>query len=204
MGADTGADAAAGGQAHPATSVQHQRGHHQRQQPGQGDCSHARGNRGQPGGHDRRCAARTGPAQAPGLLTAREAQLEHGPKLEPRLGLPRSAMRGRSRQPRLPGASRWRGHPPLHDARVSAEGDLTCQSIAVSRWQRGSAPASMKLAGALGQTARRQGRAVRARARAAGVTELWRNISRHFRAADASETSMNTGHLRPHRGIAFL
>lgn len=37
-----------------------------------------------------------------------------------------------------------------------------------------------------------------------GFTELRRNISRHFRAADASETSMNTGHLRPRRGIAFL
>ena len=51
-----------------------------------------------------------------------EARLEHRPKLEARLGLPRFAMRGRSRQPRSPGASRRRGHPALHEAGVSAEG----------------------------------------------------------------------------------
>ncbi len=51
-----------------------------------------------------------------------EARLEHRPKLEARLGLPRFAMRGRSRQPRSPGPSRRRGHPALHEAGVSAEG----------------------------------------------------------------------------------
>ena len=72
--------------------------------------------RGSPPRRLRRRGADAGPAGGA------EARLEHRPKLEARLGLPRSAMRGRSRQARSPGASRRRGHPALHEAGVSAEG----------------------------------------------------------------------------------
>ena len=61
-------------------------------------------------------------AQDAGPAGGAEARLEHRPKLEARLGLPRFATRGRSRQPRPPGASRRRGQPALHEAGVSAEG----------------------------------------------------------------------------------
>ena len=65
----------------PATSVEHQRGHHQRQPPGQRGSAGGRGDRSERGGRHRRRAACGGAAQAPGLLTAREARLEHPDKL---------------------------------------------------------------------------------------------------------------------------
>ena len=74
-------DATAGGQAHPATSVEHQRDHHQRQHSRQGGRADACGGRRQRAGDDRCGAARAGPAQSPGLLTTRKAQPEHRHKL---------------------------------------------------------------------------------------------------------------------------
>ena len=85
-------DAAAGGQAHPATNVEQQRGHHQRQQPGQSGRADPRGGRRERAGDNRCRTARGGPAQSPGLLTARKARPEHPKQARSRLGRTASCL----------------------------------------------------------------------------------------------------------------